>query len=159
MGTAAEDLWLEFLGGTEPCPNCHCGLCGNTGIVDTVGKVFTPMGHPCGVRWFCICPNGRAMKEAEGRKLIIPTFEVADAQPHTPKSVAEELVSSPDFDDRIQYAEGVEPSDGEFNPNDQYFADDGETPNCRGCSMCGGTHVVVNNAGHPRPCDYCDCEV
>lgn len=59
----ANDLWMEFLGGTEPCPNCHCGLCGNHGIVDTVGKVSTPAGHPCGVRTFCICPNGRVMKK------------------------------------------------------------------------------------------------
>lgn len=59
----ASDLWMEFLGGTIPCPNSHCGLCGNHGIVDTVGITYTPAGHPCGVRTFCICPNGRVMKK------------------------------------------------------------------------------------------------
>ena len=31
-------------------------------------------------------------------------------------------------------------------------------PNDCGCSMCCGTHVVVNCAGHQRPCDYCPCQ-
>lgn len=54
------DTWLEFLGppGSETC----CGLCGNAGIVDTRGKVQSPTGGDCGVRAFCICPNGRAIK-------------------------------------------------------------------------------------------------
>ncbi len=64
----ANDLWMEFLGGTVPMPGCHCGLCGNHGIVDTVGKVSTPAGHPCGVRTFCICPNGRVMKKNAERE-------------------------------------------------------------------------------------------
>lgn len=107
MGTA-NDMWLEFLGGDPPI---HCGLCGNHGIVDTIGKVSTPNGIPCGVRAFCICPNGRVMKSQ----------------------------SDPDFDDKLQ-SEGDE-----------------DTHNC-GCSMCDGTHVVVNYAGHQRPCDYCECD-
>lgn len=55
-----DDTWLEFLGplGVESC----CGLCGNTGILDTRGKVKTPRGEDCGVRSCCICPNGRSMK-------------------------------------------------------------------------------------------------
>jgi hypothetical protein len=40
----------------------HCCLCGNYGIIDTRGKVFTPAGFECGDRVFCICPNGREMK-------------------------------------------------------------------------------------------------
>lgn len=32
-------------------------------------------------------------------------------------------------------------------------------PNDCGCSMCCGTHVVVNCMGHQRPCDYCDCDI
>lgn len=28
-----------------------------------------------------------------------------------------------------------------------------------GCSMCAGTHVVVNCMGTQRPCDYCDCDI
>ena len=59
-----NDTWLEFLGppGVEAC----CGLCGNSGIVDTRGKVQSPTGGDCGVRAFCICPNGRAIKQLGG---------------------------------------------------------------------------------------------
>lgn len=70
----AEDMWLEFLGpdkpfawgGLPPMKNCHCGICGNRGIIDTRGKVFTPAGMECGVRRYCICPNGRAMMRSTG---------------------------------------------------------------------------------------------
>ncbi len=58
-----EDLWEEFLGG--PAENL-CGLCGNTGIIDTRGLVRTPAGVSCGVRRWCICPNGRACMEQVG---------------------------------------------------------------------------------------------
>ncbi len=63
--------WTEFLGPDRAVDvngftvkNVHCGLCGNNGILDTRGKVFTPVGLECGVRRFCICPNGRAMLKA-----------------------------------------------------------------------------------------------
>lgn len=39
-----------------------CGLCGNTGIVDTIGKVTSPAGVSCGVRAPCLCANGRVQK-------------------------------------------------------------------------------------------------
>ncbi len=58
-----DNLWEEFLGGDGEFPNSHCGLCGNWGFVDTRGEVFTPAGHHCGVLAWCICPNGRGMKE------------------------------------------------------------------------------------------------
>jgi hypothetical protein len=43
-----DDTWLEFLGplGVESC----CGLCGNSGILDTRGAVHSPAGEDCGVR-------------------------------------------------------------------------------------------------------------
>ena len=54
------DLWVaEFLS-----DNHHCSLCGNSGMIDTRGKVFTPAGVECGKRSHCICPNGRAIKKA-----------------------------------------------------------------------------------------------
>lgn len=69
----AGDLWMEFCG-PDPVPgerdydrlkyNAFCGLCGNHGVVDTRGKVRTPAGYSCGVRRYCICPNGRALKRA-----------------------------------------------------------------------------------------------
>lgn len=42
-----------------------CGLCGNHGVVDMTGKVFSPAGVECGVKAFCVCPNGRALKRAD----------------------------------------------------------------------------------------------
>lgn len=56
-----NDTWLEFLG--PPDVEAYCGLCGNTGIVDTRGKVNDPAGADCGVRAYCICPNGRTIKQ------------------------------------------------------------------------------------------------
>jgi hypothetical protein len=56
------DTWLEFLG-----PGSCCGLCGNSGVVDTRGKVKSPRGDDCGVRAYCICPNGRAIKQPSGK--------------------------------------------------------------------------------------------
>jgi hypothetical protein len=55
----ANDLWLNFLNHEHNL----CGLCGNTGIIDTRGLVHSPAGVECGVCQYCICPNGRAAKE------------------------------------------------------------------------------------------------
>jgi hypothetical protein len=41
-----------------------CGLCGNHGVIDTRG-VKTPAGMDAGGLFYCICPNGRALKKAE----------------------------------------------------------------------------------------------
>jgi len=63
-----NDLWLEYLGG-PPHPDAPasgafiCGLCGQSGVLDTRGEVFSPVGVECGVLRFCICPNGRAAAE------------------------------------------------------------------------------------------------
>ena len=73
-----EDMWLEFLG--PPGAESYCGLCGNFGVVDTRGKVVSPRGGDCGVRAFCICPNGRSMKQEHGGEL--PPEE----EPSTPTS-------------------------------------------------------------------------
>jgi hypothetical protein len=66
LGNGAKDyltrLWLdEFLS-----ENGHCGLCGNTGKIDTKGKMTTPSGAKCGIKAWCICPNGRGLREASG---------------------------------------------------------------------------------------------
>ena len=54
-------LWLaEFVS-----DNGHCCLCGNRGVIDTRGKVFTPVGLECGKRVHCICPNGRALRKQQ----------------------------------------------------------------------------------------------
>jgi len=67
-----SQLWMEYtvmvlspvLGMEIPL----CGLCGNSGLLDT-----TPTTKwnktPCGIRAFCICPNGRAQRKfSRGRK-------------------------------------------------------------------------------------------
>lgn len=45
-----EDTRLKFLG--PPGTKSYCGLCGNSGVIDT--------------RAFCICPNGRIIKHQLG---------------------------------------------------------------------------------------------
>jgi hypothetical protein len=62
------DTWLEFLGPRRGVASC-CGLCGNSGVVDTRGKVRTPTGEDCGVRAYCICPNGRTLKRHRNGEL------------------------------------------------------------------------------------------
>lgn len=55
------EFWLEnynnkdgdWMGGL-------CGLCGNTGIIDTTHSAVSPMGYKPGGKYHCICPNGRA---------------------------------------------------------------------------------------------------
>ncbi len=56
-----NEFWMEFLDKKIMC----CGLCGNHGIIDTTNlNIKTPAGYKVGVRTYCICPNGRAMKKA-----------------------------------------------------------------------------------------------
>ncbi len=38
-----------------------CGLCGNTGIVDTTASAIC-MKKLVGIKHYCICPNGRSRK-------------------------------------------------------------------------------------------------
>lgn len=42
--------------------------------------------------------------------------------------------------------------------NDEIQEDPDTDPYDCGCSMCCGTHIVVNCMGTQRPCDYCDCD-
>lgn len=49
--------------------NHMCGLCGQVGMIDTRGKLFTPAGVECGVLVPCVCANGRAIKEVQSRPL------------------------------------------------------------------------------------------
>lgn len=50
-------LWMEFISKDD-----LCGLCGQFGVIDTRG-LKSPAGWPCGGLFFCICPNGRALKQ------------------------------------------------------------------------------------------------
>jgi len=51
------NLWLS-----EFVVRDHCGLCGNTGRINTIGRAITPAGFHCGAVFDCICPNGRAIR-------------------------------------------------------------------------------------------------
>lgn len=61
-------LWEDF---TVMVPMNHldgkrvpiCGLCGNSGIVDTRASARRSDGTVCGVHTYCICPNGRNAKK------------------------------------------------------------------------------------------------
>lgn len=49
-------------------PAGHCGLCGNAGVIDTVGKVRTAAGVEVGIKVPCLCANGRAIKRHQDRE-------------------------------------------------------------------------------------------
>ena len=42
-----------------------CTLCGNTGIVNTMGKAVSPSGVKTGFTGWCFCPNGVIQRQAE----------------------------------------------------------------------------------------------
>lgn len=56
-------FWLE----RYVSPSGHCGLCGNAGIINTKGKVFTATGEETGIYAYCICPNGRIQERYSKR--------------------------------------------------------------------------------------------
>lgn len=63
----AKDLWKEFtvyvkhpeIGFDIPL----CGLCGNSGYVDTTNTAKCWGNVPAGIKTYCICPNGRSNKK------------------------------------------------------------------------------------------------
>ena len=55
-GDEVEDYWFKHY------MDEHCTLCGNSGVIDTTGAK-TATGLEVGRRNFCLCPNGRAMRE------------------------------------------------------------------------------------------------
>ena len=63
MSLKVSDLWTEFLVQIGDTP--ICGLCGNTGMIQP-HAVLTPNGDiiRVGIK-YCICLNGRAMKNGE----------------------------------------------------------------------------------------------
>lgn len=70
------ELWKEYEVDVLPPKDLRdkletipvCGLCGNTGMIETNAK--TPYGVHCGVHKPCICPNGRKIKEKEAQKKL-----------------------------------------------------------------------------------------
>lgn len=67
--TKLKDSWLEFtvlvkrVFGDQEFDIPMCGLCGNTGTIDTTNSAKSPAGVSCGGKFFCVCPNGRARKK------------------------------------------------------------------------------------------------
>lgn len=49
--------WMEYVNSNYNI----CGLCGNSGVVDT-RKIATAAGIDVGGLHYCVCPNGRALK-------------------------------------------------------------------------------------------------
>ncbi len=39
----------------------HCGLCGNSGIIDSTKTAKLFSGRNVGGKFYCICPNGRCL--------------------------------------------------------------------------------------------------
>ena len=60
-----NDLWSEFqvqvMNDELGLKIYLCGLCGNSGIVDTTITAKWK-NKSAGIKAFCICPNGRAIK-------------------------------------------------------------------------------------------------
>ena len=56
-------LWMEFV---SPISNILCGLCGNTGEVDTRKSAASPTGMRCGMKTFCLCPHGPSREKGRG---------------------------------------------------------------------------------------------
>ncbi|MEG8014053.1 hypothetical protein [Sphingomonas sp. 22R3R2A-7] len=55
-------LWFdEFANGSGVAVSCI--LCGNSGRIDTRGRVFNGWGDECGGEALCICPTGRKFKQ------------------------------------------------------------------------------------------------
>jgi hypothetical protein len=68
---AIMDNWMEFLNSKYKV----CDLCGNTGIIDTRNSAFTPVGIKVGGLHYCVCPNGRTLKEKGGNMLAGSTLK------------------------------------------------------------------------------------
>ncbi len=59
-----KDLWKEyyFKALKDDGTTIHiCGLCGNSGVLDTTNSAFWN-DKSVGVKRHCICPNGRCLK-------------------------------------------------------------------------------------------------
>ena len=70
-------LWLDEFRSPD---GQLCGLCGNSGWLDTRG-VRSAAGVPCGILRPCICPNGRQLagRAPSAAELIGPLVSESDA--------------------------------------------------------------------------------
>jgi hypothetical protein len=79
-------------------PTLHlCGLCGNSGMIDTRGRAISGAGVDAGIRAPCICANGRALKHARDAgkpKLKAETYWVSweDTNEQLPTEVSDEVL-------------------------------------------------------------------
>ncbi len=53
-----SEFWLD-----NYCTIEGCCLCGNSGRIDCT-NVSTPLGKKPFSKYYCVCPNGRAIKKA-----------------------------------------------------------------------------------------------
>jgi len=70
-----SEFWMKNYLNETVAPGGLCGLCANTGKIDTTASAVSaasavsPRGILSGGIYFCLCPNGRALKEASKKKL------------------------------------------------------------------------------------------
>jgi len=60
-----ENLWEEYyfeLSKDNGTTIKICGLCGNSGVLNTINSAFWN-DKSVGVKRYCICPNGRYLKD------------------------------------------------------------------------------------------------
>lgn len=57
-----------------------CGLCGNSGVLDTRG-VRSPLGVECGVVAYCICPNGCKIFDVKKRRGLAKSRIIDETSP------------------------------------------------------------------------------
>lgn len=63
LNKEVQEYWAEYF-----ISNALCSLCGNSGVINTIG-VTSRAGIHCGRLNWCICPNGQIMRYgAEGKE-------------------------------------------------------------------------------------------
>lgn len=67
MSRSLTQIWLEeFLNKDSKL----CGLCANSGVIDTTG-LHNCLGKETGIIAYCICPNGRVMRRVNKKIPLI----------------------------------------------------------------------------------------
>lgn len=63
------EYWNKHYSTTTLAPHLNrdisiCGLCGNSGVIDTRDSAKDSWGKPVGIRTWCICYNGQALRSS-----------------------------------------------------------------------------------------------
>ena len=60
--TILRDFWQDNYFNRTIALGGLCGLCANTGIIDTTTTAISPKGIMAGGKYYCVCPNGRNLQ-------------------------------------------------------------------------------------------------